>query len=45
MNNTNNDYKNIEININNFINYNKYAINQIFYFLKFKIFTFIDNYS
>ena len=43
MNNINKNYKSFEIYINIFINLNEKTINQIFYFLKFKIFIFIDN--
>ena len=45
MNNINNNYKNIKISVNNFIDFNKYAINQILHFLKFETFIFIDNYK
>ena len=45
MNNINNNYKNIETNVNNLINFNKYIINQILYSLKPKTFILIDNYK
>ena len=34
----------MKMSVNNLIDFNEYTINQIFYFLKFKIFIFIDIY-
>ena len=39
----NKNYENFETRMNIFINLNEKMINQIFHFLKFKIFIFIDN--
>ena len=33
------------MSVNNFIDFNKYTINQILYFFKFEIFILIDNYK
>ena len=42
-NNINDDYKNVEMRINELINFNEIVINNIFHFLMLKTITFVEN--
>ena len=44
-NDTNDDYKNVEMRINELINSNKIVINNILYFLTLETITFVENYK